>query len=129
MSQVKIYALDTTIERVRAALSDAIHAAVTSALDYPPDKRFHRFIRLAREDFIHPPDRSDDYLVIEISMFEGRSVSAKKALVRALFANIASACGIAPQDVEITLTETPRVNWGIRGLPGDELGLNYKVDV
>jgi len=31
--------------------------------------------------------------------------------------------------VEITITETPRSNWGIRGLPADELELSYKVDV
>lgn len=129
MSQVKVYALDATIDRVRAPLSDAIHAAVMSALDYPPEKRFHRFIRLGREDFVHPADRSDDYVIIEIAMFEGRSVAAKKALVRALFANIEADCGIAPQDVEITITETPRANWGIRGVPGDELGLNYKVEI
>ena len=35
---------------------------------------------------------------------------------------------IAPQDVEITITETPRHNWGIRGLPGDELQLGYKIN-
>ncbi|APF21976.1 putative transglutaminase-like protein [Clostridium butyricum] len=34
-----------------------------------------------------------------------------------------------PNDVEITIFETPNYNWGIRGVPGDELGLNYKVNV
>jgi rRNA-processing protein FCF1 len=29
-------------------------------------------------------------------------------------------CGIAPQDLEITIFETPKHNWGFRGLPGDE---------
>ena len=31
--------------------------------------------------------------------------------------------------VEITIYETPRGNWGIRGVPGDELMLGYKVEV
>lgn len=31
--------------------------------------------------------------------------------------------------VEITIFETPRHNWGIRGLPGDELSLDYPVKV
>jgi Tautomerase enzyme len=43
--------------------------------------------------------------------------------------HIEQRCGIAPQDVEITVFETPRANWGIRGVPGDELALGYKVDV
>ncbi len=33
------------------------------------------------------------------------------------------------QRLEITLFETPCHAWGIRGLPGDEIGLNYKVEV
>lgn len=28
----------------------------------------------------------------------------------------------------MTFLETPRHNWLIRGLPGDELELNYKVE-
>ncbi len=38
-------------------------------------------------------------------------------------------CGITPQDVEITIFETPQYNWGIRGLPADELTLDYPVTV
>jgi phenylpyruvate tautomerase PptA (4-oxalocrotonate tautomerase family) len=62
-------------------------------------------------------------------MFEGRSAAARKRLITLLFAKIASEIGIDPQDVEITITETPRANWGIRGRPGDELGLEYRVEV
>ncbi len=58
-----------------------------------------------------------------------RSVETKKSLIRGLFARLESGCGIAPQDVEITIFETPKHNWGIRGAPGDELALDYKVEV
>lgn len=129
MSQVKIFGLRTALDACKEALSDAIHAAVMEALDYPAEKRFHRFIGLDRSDFIYPSDRSDRYTIIEASMFEGRSVEAKKALVRALYKRIPEATGITPQDIEITIFETPRNAWGIRGLPGDEIGLNYKVEV
>lgn len=129
MSQVKVFGLRTALDACKEALSDAIHAAVMEALDYPAEKRFHRFIGLDRGDFIHPADRSERYTIIEVSMFEGRSVGAKKALIRALYRRIPEATGIVPQDIEITLFETPRQAWGIRGLPGDEIGLNYKVKV
>ena len=62
-------------------------------------------------------------------MFEGRSVEAKKALIRLLFERLETDCGITPRDVEITIFETPRHNWGIRGLPADELTLDYTVKV
>jgi phenylpyruvate tautomerase PptA (4-oxalocrotonate tautomerase family) len=62
-------------------------------------------------------------------MFEGRSVEAKKRLIQELFRLIPEATGITANDIEITLFETPRHNWGIRGVPGDELGLSYRVEV
>lgn len=129
MAQIKIFARRETIARYRTALSEAIHAAVMQALAYPAEKRFHRFIGLETEDFVHSADRSENYLIVEISMFEGRSPAAKKALIHGIFANVAGATGIAAQDVEITIFETPRGNWGIRGVPGDELALGYRVDV
>ncbi len=129
MAQVKIYGLRSTLERHRTGLSEAIHAAVMAALEYPVEKRFHRFIALDPVDFIYPDDRSQHYTIIEISLFEGRSVQAKKNLIRLLFQYIGEHTGICAQDMEITLFETPRQNWGIRGLPGDELGLNYTVEV
>ena len=37
--------------------------------------------------------------------------------------------GIRPHSLEITLTETPRVNWGIRGQNAADLTLDYRVDL
>lgn len=129
MAQVKVYGRADQLRPMRTVLSDAIHACVVEALAYPPDKRFHRFFPLEAEDFIFPADRSPRYTIIEISMFEGRSVAARKQLIRSLFERIRREIGIDPQDLEITISETPRANWGIRGQPGDELGLGYKVEV
>jgi phenylpyruvate tautomerase PptA (4-oxalocrotonate tautomerase family) len=128
MAQVKIYAFRTVLENHRETVSDAIHAAIVEALQYPIEKRFHRFFPLEPEDFVFPSDRSDHYLVLEITMFEGRSVDAKKKLIRTLFERL-EPLGFSGQDVEIVILESPRHNWGIRGVPGDELGLSYRVEV
>jgi phenylpyruvate tautomerase PptA (4-oxalocrotonate tautomerase family) len=129
MAQIKIYGLKSALAAKRQALSDAIHASVVEAVQFPPEKRFHRFISLDRDEFIHPQDRSDDYTIIEISMFEGRSAGTKKQLIRLLFENIEARTSISPVDIEITIFETPKANWGIRGLPADELGLSYKIEI
>ncbi len=129
MAQTKIYGLREELAPIRSELSDTIHSCVVDALEYPPDKRFHRFFPLEREDFVHPPDRSDRYTIIEMSMFEGRSPDAKRTLIRLLYERIRQNLGIEPHDIEITLFESPMQNWGIRGVPGDEAALPYNVNV
>jgi 4-oxalocrotonate tautomerase family enzyme len=117
------------LERRRAALSEAIHAAVMVALEYPPEKKFQRFIALETADFIYPEDRGEDYTIIEISIFEGRSDAAKRNLIAELFTRIEETAGISPHSLEITITETPKLNWGIRGQNAADLALNYRIDL
>jgi phenylpyruvate tautomerase PptA (4-oxalocrotonate tautomerase family) len=129
MAQVKIFGLRLSLTAHRSALSDAIHASVMEAFAYPEEKRFHRFMMMDEVDLIYPPDRSNNYTLIEFSIFEGRSIDAKKLLIRELYKRIPQQTGIAPHDIEVTIFETPRHAWGIRGMPGDEIGLTYKVEV
>jgi len=129
MAQVKIYGLREHLEPVKRSLSDVIHSCIVDALQFPPDKRAHRFFPMAPEDFCYPTSASPRYTIIEISMFEGRAVETKKSLIRMLFSRIVAQCDRAPHEIEVTITETPQHNWGFRGEPGDEVGLSYKVNV
>ena len=129
MAQIKVFGLKSSFSKNATSLSAAIHAAVVEALSYPPEKKFHRFIGMDESDFFYPSDRTENYTIIEISIFEGRSVDTKKTLIRLLYENIEKETGIKPQDVEITIQETSQHNWGIRGMCGDELALGYKVNV
>ena len=128
MAQVKIYGITEHLEARKLHLSEVIHACVVEALDLPVDKRFHRFFPMDASNFIFPADRSAYYTIIEISMFEGRSVERKKRLIQLLFERLDRECGLRLVDVEITLLESPRSHWGIRGLPADELGLSYQIE-
>jgi phenylpyruvate tautomerase PptA (4-oxalocrotonate tautomerase family) len=129
MAQIKIYGLRDHAAPRREALSSVVHSCLVDALQLPPDKKFQRFILMEREDFIFPAGRTDDYIILEISMFEGRSVETKKQLIALLFERVGRELGIAADDIEITIFETPRHNWGIRSKPGDELQLSYNVRV
>jgi len=129
VSQIKIYGLRSSLSPVIREMSDVIHSCVVDALHYPQDKRAHRFFPLETGEFFYPPGRTERYTIVEISMFEGRTVEAKKALIRLLFERFHAVLGIGTQDLEITIFETPMHNWGFRGLPGDEHTLNYKVNV
>jgi phenylpyruvate tautomerase PptA (4-oxalocrotonate tautomerase family) len=129
MSQVKIYGIREHLDPIKKTISDAIHSCVVEALQFPQDKRAHRFFPMAAEDFYFPASASPRYTIIEISMFEGRAVETRKHLIRLLFTRVGELCDRKPNEIEVTITETPRHNWGFRGLPGDEIGLAYKVDV
>ncbi|WP_404787502.1 tautomerase family protein [Altericista sp. CCNU0014] len=121
MVQVKIYGLRDRLFPKIQSMSDTVHACLMETLNVPPDKRFHRFMTLEPETFLYPDDRTENYTILEISMFEGRTVETKKRLIRLLFERFQSDFDIAPLDLEITLLETPKANWGVRGMLGDEL--------
>lgn len=127
MVQVKITGRAESLNSIKVQLSDIVHSCLQEAINTPKDKRFQRFFPLAAEDFYYPADRSGQYTIIEIVMFEGRSVAAKKKLTRLLFAQIHQQLGIDVEDIEIAMFQLPRHNWGIRGIPGDELVLDYMV--
>jgi 4-oxalocrotonate tautomerase family enzyme len=129
MAQVVVYGTRASLEQRRSSLSAAIHEAIMVALEYPPEKKFQRFIALDASDFIYPDDRGEEYTIIEISMFEGRTDAAKRALIAELFTRIEATAGVSPHSLEITITETPMSNWGIRGQNAADLAWNYRVDV
>ena len=62
-------------------------------------------------------------------MFEGRCIETKKLLIGLLFERVCAPADRLPNEVEIAISETPKHNWGFRGLPRDEVGLNHSVEV
>lgn len=124
MAQVKVYGRRDVWSGRQRELSDLIQECLVSAWGLPQDKRFHRFLLLEADDFVCP-QRGDHYVIVEIVCFAGRSDHAKRTLVRELYARWPH----ASEDLEITIIETPKTNWGIRGVPADELSLSYEVEV
>ncbi len=129
MAQIKIYGIKDHLNPIKRQLSDVIHECVVEALHFPQDKRAHRFFPLEKDDLFAPSGRTDAYTIIEISMITGREVATKKKLIRLLFDSIQEKIGIPHQDIEICIYESPACNWGFRGMHGDEVVLNYKINV
>ena len=63
---------------------------MVEALEFPTEKKFHRFFPMDKEDFYFASGKTEAYTIIEISMFEGRTVEAKKQLIKLLFERINS---------------------------------------
>ena len=129
MSQIKIYGLRTHLNIIKGKLSDTIHDCVVDSLSFPKNKRAHRFINLEKDDFYYPEGRTEKYIIIEIMMISGRTVETKKKLIKMLFKEISEKIDITKTDIEISIIESPASNWGFRGTTGDEVNLNYKIEV
>jgi len=129
MSQIKIFGIDKKLIPIREKLSSVIHSCVMDALGMPENKRAHRFMPMEKENFFMPKGRTDAYTIIEISMIEGRTRETKKKLIRLLFDKIQEQIGISHMDLEICIYEKPACNWGFRGMHGDEIKLNYEINV
>ncbi|MQY06232.1 tautomerase family protein [Actinomadura macrotermitis] len=126
MTQIKIYGRRDAWAGRQREVSDLLQHSLHETWKLPADKRFHRFLLLEAEDWICP-QRGDRYLIVEILCFTGRSDDAKRALVRDLYARLLPALELAADDLEITIVEMPKPNWGIRGVPAEELALTYPV--
>lgn len=129
MAQVKIYGFKNHLNKIQKELSNTIHACIVDVLSFPKEKKFQRFIKFAEGDMIFPSDKSEQYTIIEIIMIEGRECETKKNLIKALFEKIEKTLQISPRDIEICILESPASNWGFRGVTGDEIKLDYSVEV
>lgn len=108
---------------------EVVQAALLSSLKLP---NYDRDVALDVHEAstrIVPAGRSERYTRIEIMMFSGRSMEAKRTLYRTLVTNL-SELGVPANEIKIVLIEVPAENWGLRGgLPASEIDLGFKVDV
>ncbi|MBK7212372.1 MAG: tautomerase family protein [Bacteroidales bacterium] len=113
----------------RKAVLDGIHDALVEAIRIPDHDRRQRLYELDPEFFEHT-GRGKRYTIIEITLFKGRSLAARKALFAAIVRNLEVNPGIPGNDITIILHEPPLENWGIRGgKPASELDLGFDIFV
>jgi phenylpyruvate tautomerase PptA (4-oxalocrotonate tautomerase family) len=111
------------------ALIDVVYQAQRKALRVPESDRNIRYIEHKPEMFAVPPGRTENYTFVEILLFPGRSVQAKRLLYQEIVAGFA-AVGIDALDIFIAILEMPLENWGIRGgIPASDLDLGFNLNV
>lgn len=111
------------------ALMDAVYQSFREALKVPEGDRDVRYVEHRAEHWATPPNKSDNATLVEVTMFPGRSLAAKRALYASIIQRF-EALGIAPSDVMIVLHEPLLDNWGLRGgIPASELDLGFDLKV
>lgn len=129
MPLVKVEILKGKSNDFKKKLLDVIHQALVETVKIPDHDRRQRLYELENDNF-EKTGRSDNYTIIEITMFKGRSFEAKKNLYAAIVKNLNSSLDINGNDITIVINEPPLENWGIRGgFPASEVELGFSVNV
>jgi len=116
MPVAKIHVLEERYNEARLGkVSSAVQNGLISALGIPPEDFFQIIHVLPRGRFLHTPsflglDYSDDLIILEITFISGRPKEKRLALLKALNDGVVAAAGISPDDLLITLYETPGEN-------------------
>jgi len=107
----------------------AVHAALMEGLRTPEWDRTIRLVAHEPHRFAAPPGLGDRYTLIDIDLFPGRSLEAKRTLYQAVVRNL-GALGIPPDHIKVLLRESGGENWGIRGgVPASEVDPGFRIDV
>ncbi|MGP0088714.1 MAG: tautomerase family protein [Xanthobacteraceae bacterium] len=100
----------------RQAILDGVYAAMRETFDVPEDDRFMLVTEHDEADFVYGANylgiaRSDDLVVIQLTVSNTRTVAQKKALFKRIAERLAEEPGLRPQDVFINLVEVAKENW------------------
>ncbi len=130
MPLVKIEIMKGKSKEHKKAILNGVHDALVEAVKIPDNDRIQRIYELDEDSFEASETKTNNITLIEIVMFEGRTIKAKKALYQAINNNLASNPGINGNDIIIVLIESPLENWGINGgKPASEVDLGFNVTV
>lgn len=102
-------------EYLRTA-SDCVHDALVAQANVPPDDRFQVIQQLDADALIAHPTyggvtRSENLIVVEITLNQGRTLEIKKNLYADIVARLGRALDVRPDDVLISLVEVTKENW------------------
>jgi 4-oxalocrotonate tautomerase len=86
------------------------------ALEIPPQDRFQVITEHSQNDLIYDPsylgiNRSDDIVIVQITLSAGRKPPQKRKLYQRIVETLGKNPGVRPQDVMINLVETAWENW------------------
>ncbi len=130
MPLVKIEMQKGNSTEYKKAILDGVHTALVEAFKIPDYDRIQRLYELDSDCIELPPNKTEQFTVVEITAFKGRSGEAKKNLFQAIVCNLNMAPGISGDDIMIIIHVPPLENWGIRGgKPANEVNLGFDIEV
>ena len=98
------------------AIGAAVQRAMVECLDVPARDQFQVIDEHTPEHLVYNPEyldirRTDDIVLVQITLSAGRTTEQKQAFYARLAALLGEAPGLRPEDVTVSLVETTREDW------------------
>jgi 4-oxalocrotonate tautomerase len=100
----------------RQAIADGVYMALRETFNVPDEDRFMTFSEHDEKSFIFSRtymgiERSDELVILQITVSNTRSLEQKKALFACIAEKLSQNPGLRPEDVFINLVEVVKENW------------------
>ena len=115
MPLVKVNMLKGKNPEYKKTLLDCIHDGLVETLGIENWDRFQRIIELEKNEFEKPSFKSDDFMIIELTLFPGRTKEQKGQAIETITEKIHEKLSVAREDIFIIIEEPPLDNWGFAG--------------
>jgi 4-oxalocrotonate tautomerase len=116
MPLVRISLREGKPESYKKALADGVHRAMVEAIEIPAQDRFQVVTEHPAGGLIYDPsylgiERSDDFVLVQITLSTGRKPAQKRKLFQRMSEMLAENPGLRPQDLMVNLVEVAWENW------------------
>jgi 4-oxalocrotonate tautomerase len=113
---VRIDLRSGTSPKHRSTIGDVIYEAMISTLNVPKNDRFQIITEHPAEELVIDKEylgitRTDRYILIQITLNEGRSLDQKRAFYKAIADGLHDRLSVRREDVFINLVEVAKENW------------------
>lgn len=115
MPLVRIDLRKGTAPEYREAITDVIYTALTEVANVPAGDKFLVIAEHAPANLVMDPhyvvDRTEQALIIQITLNAGRTVEVKKQLYQAIANGLQQRLALRTEDVFINFVEVAKENW------------------
>jgi phenylpyruvate tautomerase PptA (4-oxalocrotonate tautomerase family) len=113
---VRIDLLEGTTAEYRARIGEIVYRAMRETLNVPDKDRFQVITEKSKDGLLFDREylgihRTDDCILIQITLNGGRTVEMKKEFYKAVADGLHEALNVRREDVLISLIEVDKVNW------------------
>lgn len=115
MPLVKVEMIIGKSNEFKKTVLDCVHDGLMNSIGIEDWDRFQRIEEYEKDNFEIPSFKSDNFMIIEMTLFPGRTKEQKRKAIEMITDNLKNRLSIDPGDVFVIINEPPLENWGMNG--------------